>query len=248
MFMMLIALLPTGCSLFLPEAELGIVLPAPPEHWRRAFPGLGARIVFPDAAGRMHEVALPRWDAPAVISCPKTGTTPVLAWPLAGNDVEQGQAGCGALRPAGGFYPFSLGGDGRSLELSWAGGAVGYVLQLLRSRGMDCSHFNAPRLSAYIGRDTDPWDLDLQGIAQKIALGVFTAYDIDTLPQRDLLARPGPGEWFLESPFSAIQVPDAQGVIMLRGLCDGTHTLFSVEGGMLRIAVNGTGAMTIRIH
>ncbi|MGA2478628.1 MAG: hypothetical protein ABSG63_07765 [Spirochaetia bacterium] len=241
--LLLLALLPAGCAAFAPEADLGIVLPAPPEHWQRAFSNLEARIVFPDATGRIREVDVSDWDAPGGISCPKTGTTPVLAWPRTCGSGEQGQGGHGRLRPAGALYPFSLRGDGRTLELTWAEGAAGYVLMLLRSGETDCSRFNAQRLSTYIRGHADPWDLDLEGIAQKIAGGDFTAFDIDSLPCRDQVVKPGPGEWFLESPFRDVLAADELGEVTLCGLSDGVHALFSIDGKELRIASSSLGVL-----
>jgi hypothetical protein len=238
-WLLFLVLLPAGCSAFDAEADLGLVLPAPPAHWQRAFPVLGARIVFPNATGRMQEVSMPDWGTPGAIACPKTGTTPVLAFPVTGRDGPEG----GFPRPAGGLYPSSLGADGRTLELSWVDGAVGHVLMLARSRGIDCSLFNARRLSTYMGRCADPWDLDLEGIAERIARGSFTAFDIDALPGRDQAMSIGQGEWFLESPFRGALFPDQQGTLLLRGLSDGVHALFSVEGGRLRLASSSLGVL-----
>jgi hypothetical protein len=243
--LLLFALLPAGCSAFGPEAELCIALPALPEHWSRAFPGLGALIVFPDSTGRMREVDASSWETTAAISCPKTGVTPILAYPCAAGDCGSPRGGYGHLRPAGGLYPFSLrgGGDRPSLELTWEDGAACRVLSLLRSHGTDCSLFSIRRLCTYMRRRADPWDLDLEGIAEKIARGNFTAYDIDSLPARNQLVRPGPGEWFLESPFCPLLGPDAQGAVMLNGLPDGMHALFSVEGRRLRIVSSIAGVL-----
>ena len=235
----------SGCPAFGPEAGLRVVLPPLPEHWRRAFPGLGALIVFPDSTGRMREVDVSAWETTAAISCPKTGVTPLLAFPRTGKDGDGTQDGRGLLRPAGGLYPFSLrgGGDRQPIELTWEDGAACSVLSLLRSHGTDCSLFNIQRLCAYMRRRADPWVLDLEGIAEKIARGNFTAYDIDALPGHDQRVRPGPGQWFLESPFCALLAPDAQGAVMLNGLPDGMHALFSAEGGRLRIVSSGAGVL-----
>jgi hypothetical protein len=141
------------------------------------------------------------------------------------------------------LYPLSLRGDGRTLELSWAEGPAAYVLMLLRSGGIDCSRFNAQRLSTYFRGNADPWDLDLEGIAEKIARGDFTAYDIDALPCRDQVVKPGHGEWFLESPFRDLLTADELGQVTLRGLSDGVHTLYSLDGRELRIAAGSLGVL-----
>jgi hypothetical protein len=235
--LILLALLPAGCSAFESEISLRIALPDLPAHWGRAFPDMRARIIYADAAGRLREAAACPWGAPPVISCPKAGCTPVLAYPVTG------KGGDGALRPAGALYPYSLRGDGQSLDLTWADGAASHVLLLLRRAGMDCSIFNGPRLRGYLGRHEDPWDLDLQEIARKIAQGDFTAYDIDALPARDQRVRPGTGQWFLESPFRPVVPADAQGVVVLRGLPDGLHALFSLEGETLDVSSGPFGVV-----
>jgi hypothetical protein len=221
-----------GCAAFAPDEPVRAELPPLPGHWARTFSGMGAMLVVSGPAGRVRRIPVAAWDVPVLFDCPKAGTTPVLAYPARDG-----------LRPAGGVYPFSLGGGGQvpSLVLSWEGGPVAYVLSLLRGQGIDCSLFNTRRLADYMARAPDPWDLDLAGIAEKIGRGAFTAYDIDTLPVRDHSARPGPGQWFLESPFRPVMTADALGALALTGLADGMHTLFSVEGEERRLSACADG-------
>jgi hypothetical protein len=237
--LLLCVALPVACTAFGPDARVRPVLPAPPDQWRRAFPDLGVTIVFPDSTGRMQEIDGADWGTPPTIFCSKAGNTPILAYPRTKRDCA---TPAGLLRPAGAVFPGSAGqGDQPTLQLTWEDGAAAYVLARLLSLGRDCSLFNAQRLSAYLHRTADPWDLDLDGIAQKIAGGDFSAYDIDELPCRGLSIMAGPGEWFLESPLRPILVPDGAGRIDVE-LSDGLHALFSVEGRLFTIAVDRTGA------
>ena len=157
---------------------------------------------------------------------------PVLAYPRTARDSVR------LLRPAGGIFT----GTGPTLQLTWKDGALACVLARLLSVGRDCSLFNAQRLSGYFGRAEDPWDLDLDGIAEKIAAGDFSAYDIDALPTLEMSVNPGPGEWFLESPLRPVPVPDAEGRLTGQ-VSEGVHALFSVEGRLLKVAVDRTGTL-----
>jgi hypothetical protein len=224
-----------GCAAFAPEDRVKVELPPLPDHWARTFPGIGAVLVVTGPAGRVRRIPVAGWNAEVLFDCPKAGTTPVLAYPARDG-----------LRPAGGVYPSSLGGGGQvcSLALSWQGGPMAYVLSLVRGQGIDCSLFNTRRLAEYLAGVADPWDIDLEGVAEKIARGDFTAYDIDALPARDQRARPGPGQWFLESPFRDLLPAEPDGSLTLAGLADGTHTLFSVEGDEVRLW-SGSGGIVL---
>jgi hypothetical protein len=88
-----------------------------------------------------------------------------------------------------------------------------------------------------MARKPDPWNLDLAGIAQKIAEGTFSAWDLDLLPQRDATFTAGPGQWFFESPFSDTMTADPAGMVTAHSLTIGMHGLFSVEGRSLLLYV-----------
>jgi len=75
----------------------------------------------------------------------------------------------------------------------------------------------------------EPWALDLDAVAQKISQGEFTAWDIDRLPCRDAEVEPGPGTWFIESPFFPT-VDSTGGKVVLPRITWGTHRLFSTAG------------------
>ena len=101
------------------------------------------------------------------------------------------------------------------------------------------------QLADFLRRAADPWMLDLDGIAQKIAEGCFNAYDIDPLPGRDVTVRPGAGEWFLESPFCPVMTVQADGTLTLLNLALGMHGLFSMNGQMNRIDVSPAGTVVM---
>ena len=224
--------LAVSCAWFGPQAELRIRIPAPPEHWERAFADLRFSVVFQDSAGSWQTVTVTDADQAAVIRCWKAGNSPVLAYPIAGPSA-------GLLRPAGGLYPHDCvdNNGAQELVLSWEGGCAASIFKLLAERGFDTSLVNAERLGSFLARRQDPWDLDLKGIAQKLSMGQFSAYDIDLLPARDVALRPGAGEWFLESPFAAAHSAAEAETMTLPGLSIGMHALFSVQGRWIRIWV-----------
>ena len=137
----------------------------------------------------------------------------------------------GVLRPAGGFFPLSLraSGDRQVVELSWEDGPAALVVLRVAAAGRDTSCFNVPRLCRFLRETGEPWALDLDAVAQKIAQGEFTAWDIDRLPCRDAEVQPGPGTWFIESPFFST-IDAAGGKVVLPQIAWGTHRLFSTAG------------------
>jgi hypothetical protein len=218
-----------SCALFAPDVEVTAVLPSPPGQWSRALGDFGLALVYWDSAGAEHSQ-----DVPAAgtvrINCSRRGNSPVLAYPRVPADSGR------LLRPAGGLFPLDL-EEGNVLRLTWEKGPVALLLSLLRPLGGDTSRVNAGRLAEYMAREPDQWGLDLVGMAEKIAAGCFTAYDIDLLPHREVTVETGPGEWFSESPFSGVMVADTAGTITMPSLSLGMHGLFSLEGRALRICV-----------
>jgi hypothetical protein len=108
-------------------------------------------------------------------------------------------------------------------------GAAALVTARLAEQGRDVSLFNVQRLRRFLEDTGDPWNVDLDVVSQKAALGEFTARDIDRLPSRDVDVDTGPGTWFLESPFSA-SFDAADGRTRLTGVSLGFHHLFSLGG------------------
>jgi hypothetical protein len=223
-----VAALAASCALFVRDAEVSVVLPPPPAHWVRAFPDLRFRIEYRDATGVERSVEVPS-GARTTIHCTRLCNSAVLGRPLCRADRE------GLLRPAGALVP--LNETETELPLTWENGPAAVVMSRLRSLGRDTSLFNAGRLEEYMAREPDPWNLDLVGIAQKIAEGTFSAYDIERLSQRDVTVAAGAGEWFFESPFSGKAASDQSGAITARSLAVGMHGLFSAEGRALLVYV-----------
>ena len=217
--------LAAACDLAI-EEEVAVLLPAPPVRWQIAFPGMGFSIVTPSA----HDWALKDvldWRTPVAVTCIRGVNIPVLAY-----------ASREHLRPAGGFYPLSLKDyQGQQvLELTWQDGAAALVMERLARQGRDVSLFNVPRLRHFLEESGDPWDVDLDTVAEKISRGEFNAWDIDRLPSRNADIDPGSGTWFLESPFSASFVAE-NGRIRLAGVSLGSHHLFSLDGRCWRLEV-----------
>lgn len=233
----------SSCSILETAQTVAVLVPAPPPIWQVAFPNLAFRITARDGTGSLVDALAPDWREPAVIACAHEVNRPVLAWPFVPSGPHPVAAG--VLRPAGGLFPRDL----RSwngevvLELRWEDGAAAVVLDRAAAAGADLSRFNAERLRGYLRRAGDPWKLDLDLAAQRIAEGAFTAWDLDELPCRAVAAAVGPGSWFLESPFS-VPVAAERGVVNLGEVTMGTHRLFSFAGGSWRLQV-GEGEMLV---
>jgi hypothetical protein len=240
-------LLCSSCRLFGPAADLTVVLPALPAHWRAAFPDLKLAVVLTDPSGKERRVTGIAGDSTLSIACPKRTNTPILAWPLSSRDGIRGPGEPGYLRPAGALYPLSLdsGAAGPTLMITWEQGPLAVLMSRLAAAGRDVSLFNAERLDSYLRKHPDPWMLDLDAMAQRIADGSFTAYDIDCLPTRDIRFAPGPGTWFFESPFAGIVTAADDSAVDMPGVSLGQHALFSLEGGAWRVQV-GAREMTLK--
>lgn len=235
-----------------PEARITVLLPPLPGPWRAAFPVMQCLLSWFDGSGAPRSTLLGGWESGAVVCCAKEGNTPVLAWPISSLDPEAVPVGRGpgSLRPAGGMYPGSLVDQraGTAVQLTWEAGAAASVLGLLRSLGRDTSLFNAERLSGELGAAPDPWDLDLPAVAEAIARGDFSVYDVERLPCRDVRVEAGQGDWLLESPFRNVLRAEADGALLLPCMALGTHSLFSVDGRCIRISVQERVTAAIRVR
>jgi hypothetical protein len=236
-----------ACCDLATEEQVKVLLPAPPVLWQIAFPRLGFRVVTRDAGNGVQETDVGDWRAPVTVTCARNVNSPILAYPL-----ENGITGCavpapGHLRPAGGFYPHSIRTfkSGEVLELTWEDGAAAFVMSRVAGLDRDLSLFNVPRLSRFLLAQGDPWGLDLDAVAQKISRGELTAWDIDRLPCRDAKVAPGPGTWFLESPFS-LSFEAEDGRIRMTGVSLGGHRLYSLAGTSWQLEVGQVETVMIR--
>jgi hypothetical protein len=239
-----------SCGVLGPLAHVDVLIPTPPAHWTRAFPDLQFCLVFPDSSGREQVVIVADSGKRVAIDCSKTGNTPILAYPVSARDPQGLTGRAGMLRPAGGMYPGSLDESSPhpTLVLDWRDGAAATVLSRLLSLGRDTSLINAARLIRYFRDAEDPWNLDLELIEEKLAAGKFSAYDIDQVLCRDVDVDAGAGEWFMESPFSALTTVTGEGTLSLAGISLGMHRLFSVDGRLIVIDVgrNETAVLPVR--
>ncbi len=217
-------------------ARVRLRLPVLPGHWKEAFPGLTFLVVFPDPSGRTVTAA---GAQDQVIGCSKAGNTPILAYPagVAGED-EQGVPP-GLLRPAGALYPLDLDQESTepTISLTWEDGPLALLVSRLQAVGMEVALLNAGRLRDRLRLERDPWDLDLEAIAQELARGSFSAWDIDPLADRAVELRVGQGTWFLESPFASPIDVSASPELLLPKLSLGMHELFSTTGSWIRLYV-----------
>lgn len=216
-----------SCSLFSPCARLLVQVPEPPPHWRQVFPDLCFTVQYLDPRGRMAEVTAEPGRG-AWVECSRERNAPVVAWPHG----RGGTPAPGELRPAGGFYPLSLGegGEAGSLFTSWEDGCAALVVQRVGGAGRDMALFNVARLAACMREAADPWSWDAAAVSEAIAAGSFTFYGLDRLPCRDVEVPAGPGEWFLESPFAGPRAAGPDGTLVLPEVTIGAHMLYSLEG------------------
>ena len=235
------ALSATACSLIAVDREIDVILPTPPAHWQLAFPTLCVLVCSRDSGGERTEATSTGWGTPVALGCARAVNVPVVAYPFVPGDAS---FPAGALRPAGAFFPLSLRRqEGRDvLELSWEDGPAALVLDRVAATGRDLSRFNVTRLRGYLGKERDPWTVDLDTVAQEIAQGTLTAWDIDQLPAWDVTAAAGDGTWFLESPFSAPARAQA-GLVSLLGVPQGEHLLVSLSGECWRLQAGKEGPL-----
>ena len=226
-----------SCELLSPGARVIVRLPPPPPHWQRAFPGLGFLLEFRDASGRIQQLVGEDWTGGAEIFCSKEQNSPVLAYPWI---VEGSPAGSNrVLPPAGGFFPLSLedAGGQEALCLSWEDGCAALVVSRVKALGRDIGLFNVSRLVELMRLADDPWSWDAVGMAESIAAGEFTAFDIDPLPSREVELAVCEGEWFIESPCATARCVDSGGTLVLPAVPLGAHTLFSMDGSATSLYV-----------
>jgi hypothetical protein len=227
------ALAAAACLLVLscdpgPWQGVVVALPEAPEHWQAAFPGLRYCIEYLDPEGAWRYVIAAADTRGVTIPCARRANTPVIAWPLTVRETEAP----GPLRPAGAL----LAGPAE-LKLTWEGGSLACVMKRIVDAGRDVTLFNTERLADYLGKADDPWNIDLDGVAQSILSGGFSAYDINARESRDISVTVGAGAWFLESPFGGTGEPDREGAVTLPGITLGCHALYSTGGRLIRINV-----------
>ncbi len=131
------------------------------------------------------------------------------------------------------------------LELSWEDGPAAAVFGALGEAGVDTALLNAPRLVERMRGAADPWAWDVTTLAERLAAGSFTAYDLDLLPSAEVSVPAGEGEWFAESPFAAPRQAGPGGVVSLPALPYGMHTLFGPGGRRLSVYLNEGGPIVV---
>jgi hypothetical protein len=131
------------------------------------------------------------------------------------------------------------------LELSWQDGPAAALLGALWDAGVDVALLNAPRLVERMRGAADPWAWDIASVAERLAAGDFTAWDLDLLPCADVSVRTGEGEWFVESPFAAPQDAGPAGMVRLSALPYGIHSLFGPGGRRCSVFLDARGPVVV---
>lgn len=230
-----------GCDAFGPVDRVTVLLPEPPPHWRCAFPRLSFELEYPGPGGELCVTGPHAWGTRVVVSCAKGANGAFLAWPLVADDPRR------LLRPAGGLYPMCLqpAAEGDELVLTWVDGCLAVIMLRLAVAGRDPGLVNAERLAGCLAAENDPWRWDLSRIEERLAAGAFTARDIDRLPTVDAVVRPGPGEWFLETPFAGPMTAAPDGSLRVPDLPFGLHALFGMDGGRFRLSADDRGVFAV---
>jgi hypothetical protein len=210
-----------GCPAFRTTAPVTVQLPPVPAHWSDTFLAVGFEIRWP---GCETPIVVPPGVAQVVVALPKRGHLAVLAAPAA--------AGArGTLRAAGAIYPLHL-TESEVLPLAWEDGALASVVARLDRAGAAVELMNVARLGKEMAERAggDPWALDLERIAAKLAGGEFTATDIrpaDAYPVELPLPE---GRWFAAAAYAPVFHCDGS-VPPLAELPVGLHAFYRVGSG-----------------
>jgi len=215
----------SGCDLFSPSIQLKLSLPPIPAHWQKAFDNLKFQLIFNGPDGKEQCIIIPAGSSLIEVCISKRQNSSFLAYPLMGEDEIR-------LPPAGALYPLNM-GERNTMTLSWEQGVASLIIFRLISRGIDLSTFNTQRLSEEIIErgNPDPWNLDIDYIIEKIALGAFRVTYIKAAPARNIELPVDSGSWFMESPFAClIEIEDGE-TLILEAVPFGFHLLFSLSTG-----------------
>jgi hypothetical protein len=215
----------SGCAFFSSSIEIEVALPELPEPWKEAFPEILFSIEFPGIDGTIEHISVEPGARSKTISIEKKINTPIVAVPSSGGK---------SLYPCGGiFMGTSVSTDFGSckLSLTWEDGFAASILLSLLKEGYNIQIINTERLLSEIeGRSGgDPWSLDKKKIAEELASGEFTIYDIDSLPSVSIRLSPLTGTWISENPFSPPLSADQDNVLSIEKIAYGFHRYFNAE-------------------
>jgi hypothetical protein len=199
-----------GCRFFACDIPLRLEFPEIPEHWAACFGDPAWLVVVP---GTVVEQLVDAGRNSLVLELPKNQHQPVLSYPIVFG------GGC-HLPPAAAVYPLDLSVDRRTLALRWEQGPAGELLRRLIAQGVATESLNVSRLCREIRErlGNDPWSLDLDRAAARLASGAFRVTDLRSLDCRQMRIPVEAGRWFLESPFfSPISVPAEAGPLTNAG-------------------------------
>lgn len=215
----------SGCDFFSHSTQVKVSLPPIPAHWQRAFNNLKFKLIYSGPGGEKQESIIPAGSGLIEVCISKRQNSSFLAYPLIGEDEIR-------LPPAGALYPLNM-VEGNTLALSWEQGVASLIIFRLSTGGIDLSTFNTQRLSEEIMErgKPDPWNLDIDYIIEKIALGSFRVTYIKAAPARNIELPVDPGSWFMESPFACLIEIEEDETLVLEAVPFGSHLLFSLSTG-----------------
>jgi hypothetical protein len=218
----------TGCDLLDPCLDIILELPPLPEHSAAVFEIQAYKLVYPGVDGDLVTGYAAAEGGKIPIHLSKRYNSFVLAYPvITAWDIR--------LPPAGAVFPLQLERDGAdTLVLTWEAGVAASVYERLWRQGIDISCFNTARLLEVMKEKApaDPWAIDINLIAERIAAHDFSVYDVKLLPARDVALDVPGGNWFLESPFALTLHNEPGSALGLTAVCYGFHRLFAADGSM----------------
>jgi hypothetical protein len=221
-------LLASGCSFLQPDIMVTLRPPELPEKWRETFPRLDSDEWYVDGSGNIAHTGIRQGWREISVPLYKGYNSFVLIYPIiAGRDIR--------LPPAGAVFPLQLEREcADTLVLTWEAGVAASVYERLWRQGIDISCFNTARLLEVMKEraPADPWAIDINLIAERIAAHDFSVYDVKLLPARDVALDVPGGNWFLESPFALTQHNEPGSALGLTAVCYGFHRLFAADGSM----------------
>ena len=227
-----------ACPFYDSRQDLLLELPAKTDPWGERFPAPNFFIRYPKNGGGVEEIVVNPGGKKAFIRIVKNSAIPVIAIPVA-----EGMK----LPPAGGVFPYHSSAEGQ-LTLSWEHGPLSLLLMKLELQGMSTGSLDLTRLEEEMRGicKSDPWILDLEHIAERLASGSFRVTDIKKLPEKEVTVFPGEGIWITESPFTGTYESGMDGAITVV-LTHGYHRIISLTSRIVYdVAVSDEEVIMLR--
>jgi hypothetical protein len=200
-------------------------LPETPGHWKERFRSFTYEVWYIGETGEFQKKNVEMGKRSFTLPCKKQRNNPILAFP---------QSGTISFPPAGALFPIDVcNPETEIMDLTWERGFIALIIMECMKNGADMTTFNTERLHKELieKAEGDVWNLDLTSITEKLTSGSFSVHAIKKLPCKEVAFYPGPGIWFLESPFSPLFTLD-EGYLFIFPLPYGYHRLFHLSSSL----------------